>query len=320
MQALLKTPLVSLIFLLTVNGCTPEPPVQKANIHVDELLTRLENPKKGDIMVVGHRGCWQQAPENSLRAIQRCIDISVDVVEIDVRQTKDGVLVLLHDRTLDRTTSLTGALSDKTYSEITLGRLRMREGGVSEMMTSEKIPTLKEALNLAKNQILINLDVKEDIYNPVFKLLEATQTTHQVLLKMRSLRSTDGLLELPFMGITKFMPILGECDARAVRNNLVCADDLAKEISAFADLEPVAYEAVFTNLSFLLNGVDAVKLQNARLWVNTMGPKYAAGLSDRNALNDPDGNWGRLVELGADMIQTDQPEHLVEYLRTNGLH
>ena len=271
-------------------------------------------------MVVGHRGCWQQAPENSLIAIQRCIDKGVDVVEIDVRQTKDGELVLLHDKTLDRTTTLTGMLADKTYSDIASGRLRMREGGVAEMITSEKIPTLKEALNLAKNQILINLDVKDDIYVPVFELLEATQTTHQVLMKMRSLRSTDGLLELPFMGVTKFMPILGECDARAVRDNLVCADNLAEEVSAFADLEPIAYEAVFTNLSYLLNGVEAVKQQNARLWVNTMGPKYAAGLSDKEALNDPDGNWGRLVALGADMIQTDQPERLVEYLQANGLH
>ena len=271
-------------------------------------------------MVVGHRGCWQQAPENSLTAIQRCIDKGVDVVEIDVRQTKDRKLVLLHDKTLDRTTTLAGVLSDKTYSEITPGRLRMREGGVSEIITSEKIPTLKEALYLAKNKILINLDVKEDIYASVFELLKETQTTHQVLMKMRSLRSTSGLLDLPFIGVTKFMPILGECDVRALQDNLVCANSLAEEVKAFADLEPVAYEAVFTNLSYFLNGVDAVKQQNARLWVNTMGPRYAAGLSDKEALNNPDGIWGRLVSLGADMIQTDQPERLVEYLRANGLH
>ena len=312
-----------MVFLISgflIIGCTPEPPIQNVNSRIDELLTKLENPKMGGVMVVGHRGCWQQAPENSLAAIQRCIDKGVDVVEIDVRQTKDGKLVLLHDKTLERTTTLTGALSDKTYSEITPGRLRIHKGGDSEIMTSEKIPTLKEALYLAKNQILINLDVKEDIYASVFELLKETQTTHQVLMKMRSLRSMSGLLDLPFIGVTKFMPILGECDARAVKDNLVCANSLAEEVMSFADLEPVAYEAVFTNLSYFLNGVDAVKQQNARLWVNTMGSRYAAGLSDEEALKDPDGIWGHLVSLGADMIQTDQPERLVEYLRANGLH
>ena len=307
------------VFVVLVNGCTPEHPIKNDNTHIDELLTRLENPQNNGIMVVGHRGCWQLAPENSLLAIQRCIDNGVDIVEIDVRQTKDGKLVLLHDETLDRTTNLSGVLADKTYSEIASGRLRMREGGISEVTTSEKIPTLKAALNLAKNQILINLDVKENIYDTVFEQLEATQTTHQVIMKKRALRSTDGLLELPFMGITKFMPILGECDARAVRDNLVCTNSLAEEISAFSDLKPVAYEAVFTNLSYFLHGVDTVSQQNARLWVNTMGPRYSAGLCDEEALHDPDGNWGRLVELGADMIQTDQPERLVEYLRTKGL-
>ena len=55
-----------------------------------------------DIMVVSHRADWRNAPENSLQGIQNCIDMGVDMVEIDLKKTKDGHLVLIHDRTVDR--------------------------------------------------------------------------------------------------------------------------------------------------------------------------------------------------------------------------
>src|ERR1700678_3312478 len=60
------------------------------------------------VIVVAHRGCWGQVPEVSIAAIKACRPIGADVVELDVRKTRDGVLVLMHDETVDRMTSGTG--------------------------------------------------------------------------------------------------------------------------------------------------------------------------------------------------------------------
>ena len=69
------------------------------------LKEKLETPNDNHVMVVAHRGDWRNAPENSLQAIQYCIDMGVDMVEIDVRKTKDGHIVLMHDGSIDRTTN-----------------------------------------------------------------------------------------------------------------------------------------------------------------------------------------------------------------------
>ena len=267
-------------------------------------------------MVVGHRGCWQQAPENSLLAIQRCIDHGIDMVEIDVRQTADGELVLLHDQSLDRTTNAQALLRDLKLESVRNVKLRQRLGGETEPLTDQTVPTLEAALLLAKGKILINLDVKEDVFGDVMETLTRTGTERQILIKKRILRKNIGTTQMPFPGATMFMPILGECDERARQENLVCASSLSEEVDAFHDLAPVAYEVVFTDLAFLEEGVGAVEAQNVRLWVNTMAPRYSAGHYDAAAIRNPDDHWGKLVALGANMIQTDQPEALVRYLRS----
>ena len=58
-----------------------------------------------EILVVSHRADWRNAPENSIQAIQNCINMGVDMIEIDLKRTKDGHLILMHDKTLNRTTT-----------------------------------------------------------------------------------------------------------------------------------------------------------------------------------------------------------------------
>ena len=68
----------------------------------------LHDPSSDYVVVVAHRGDWRNYPENSLPAIESCIRMGVDVVEIDLKLTKDSVLVLSHDRTLNRCTTGSG--------------------------------------------------------------------------------------------------------------------------------------------------------------------------------------------------------------------
>ena len=112
-----------------------------------------------DLHIVAHRGAHQQHPENSIASIKAAIKLGVTVVELDVRSTKDGVLILMHDKTLDRTTTGTGEVYNYTYAEIQTLRLRESPHGAP---TSIRIPTLSEALKASKNKIIVDIDFKEE--------------------------------------------------------------------------------------------------------------------------------------------------------------
>ena len=121
-----------------------------------------ENPRY--VVVVAHRGDWRNSPENSLQAFQNCIDMGVDMVEIDVRRTSDGVLVVMHDNTLDRCSNGKGKISDHTYAELQKLNLKSQHG----VLTRHKIPTLEETLLLCKDKILINVDKGYDYFQQLF--------------------------------------------------------------------------------------------------------------------------------------------------------
>ena len=96
--------------------------------------------------IVAHRGCWEFAPENSLKGLKACQSLGVKMVEGDVHKTKDGVLVIMHDDTLNRMTNLSGPVKNYTYRELTKARLREAAGGKNAPITSEPIPSFAEWL------------------------------------------------------------------------------------------------------------------------------------------------------------------------------
>ncbi len=114
--------------------------------------------------IVAHRGASTERPECTLSALRRAIELGATAVEIDIRTSKDHVLFLLHDATLDRTTSGAGLASALTIAE-----LKKLDAGSSfdEKFKGEQIPTLREALQLCRGKINVLLDLKEqgDEYN-----------------------------------------------------------------------------------------------------------------------------------------------------------
>lgn len=109
----------------------------------------------GGIAVSAHRG-GPVGPENSLAAMRASMDAGVGVLELDVALTRDGAVVLLHDRTLDRTTTGTGPIAETTLAGLEGLRLKDRSGQV----TDEPVPTLAEALVLARGRAVISIDFK----------------------------------------------------------------------------------------------------------------------------------------------------------------
>ncbi|MDE2891358.1 MAG: glycerophosphodiester phosphodiesterase family protein [Chloroflexota bacterium] len=101
-------------------------------------------------LVIAHRTTMGHAPENTLAGIRRALDMGCDGVEIDVRLCADGVPVLIHDDQLDRTTNAIGRIADMTLAE-----LQDVDAG-----NGERIPTLREALELVRGRMLLIVELK----------------------------------------------------------------------------------------------------------------------------------------------------------------
>jgi glycerophosphoryl diester phosphodiesterase len=112
-----------------------------------------------DIGLIGHRGLTAHEPENSLEAVKAAIDLGIYGAEIDLRTTRDGAVVLLHDATLERMTTGSGAVADMTAEQLRGLRLRERAGGPP---SSKRIPTLDEVFALARRYpaFQLTLDLK----------------------------------------------------------------------------------------------------------------------------------------------------------------
>jgi glycerophosphoryl diester phosphodiesterase len=112
---------------------------------------------KRTVEITGHRGSKVRAPENTLSALRQAIAEGADYAEIDVQTTADGVVVLLHDADLMRVASISRRLRDINYRE-----LKDIDAGswFASEFNSERIPTLQEAIDLARGRIKLNIELK----------------------------------------------------------------------------------------------------------------------------------------------------------------
>ena len=131
------------------------------------------------IIVIAHRGANRSAPENTLEAYRRAIELGCDYVEVDVRQTKDGVLVLMHDRTVDRTTDGSGTIEDLTLAEI---RSLSAGSKFGPNWSGEKVPTFEQALEVCRGRIRVYVDAKAGPVEEVFATIELHQMVHDVVI------------------------------------------------------------------------------------------------------------------------------------------
>lgn len=142
------------------------------------VLFDYDKKDNQDYLRIGHRGAAGLAPENTLIAIEKGLEYKVDRIEIDVQQTKDGQVVLLHDLTVDRTTSGKGLVKDYTYAE-----LAALDAGswFDPAFKGEKVPTLEDAIRLINGRAELIIEIKEgnDYYpNIEENILEAIATTN----------------------------------------------------------------------------------------------------------------------------------------------
>lgn len=273
------------------------------------LAEKFEDREAG-VMVVAHRGCWRGSAENSISAVEACIEMGVDIIEVDIRETADGALVVIHDTTLDRTTNGSGPINTHTLEEIRSLKLKSGAGGSGATLLDEKVPTLEEVLLASRGNVLINFDAKDEVRRAALDAADRLGMLDQVIIKARATSAAQLTGSgADYLGRGYFMPIVKQDDTA-----------LSRLISGFAPLAPEAIEVLYDSEDFLIEAGSASQASDMRIWVNTMWDYMAPGHSDDVAMHDPAAHWGVLIDQGVSMIQTDRAEALVSYLKQTGLH
>lgn len=256
------------------------------------ILERFNNQPE-HILVAAHRAEHTDFPENSIAAIEASIQHDIDIIEIDIRQTKDGKLILMHDSTVDRTTTGTGNISKYTWEE--LQKLYLLHNGEP---TGERIPLLEDVFQTIKGKIMVDLDFKLDKVKAVrqtYNLIHKYSLEDQVLFFLYDYRYIPRLQKLNPM--IKIMP-------RA--HNV---SDIQK-ILAY-DIDIIHIDDSFYSDELMKN----VRDKGIRLWSNALG-KY-----DKMEKESIESGFNKLLKMKyINVIQTDLPVELLTYLKKKNKH
>lgn len=106
------------LLLLYMYGSSFMVNAQDAAAKFEQLSRDFMTASSPRVLIAAHRGAHLDVPENSLKGFQQTIDMGIDIIELDVRCTKDGQLVVIHDKTVNRTTNGEGAVDSFTFDEI----------------------------------------------------------------------------------------------------------------------------------------------------------------------------------------------------------
>ncbi len=233
-----------------------------------------------DPIVVGHRGLPTHAPEESLATFNACIDLRVGI-ELDVRRTRDGQLVCLHDATVDRTTNGKGKLADLSLREV---RALDAGKGFDPAFAGERVPTLEEFFALLKERkasaVLVAMDLKEpDCEAEVVKLAEKYGVLKQLMFIGLTIESEAVRAKLK--------------DANANATCAALCPSADKLDAAIADKT-----AEWVYVRFIPSGEDVKRIHAAGKRVFLVGTLVAG--------NEP-ANWAKGRAAGVDALLTDFP-------------
>jgi len=294
---------------------------------IEEILSSYFD-LQGRPMSCAHRAIIRidnPSPENSLAAIQDCIDHKVDIAELDIMRTKDGVYILCHDDSITRTTTYDGSrkISEMTYEEICKYQLLEYTGGsrkvyMDENKKSQVIPTFEEALKLCKGKIMINLDKFSDQWEYRMELYEIV-------------RKNECLDIVMFKGGFDSQKILGwnnEIKAEygndavmpnfCVLNNNRDGEAWVNEIKEHHDTKTAfTVEAGFSNYTQPQSNPEYIAQvkQYTRLFANVLYDSLGGTYSAKNSENSA--GWAEVISLGFNILQTNNAADLAAYIYAN---
>jgi len=247
------------------------------------LLVVAAQAQPRRVVAIAHRGEHLIHPENTIPAFEEAIRLGADFIEVDVRTTADGKLVLSHDGKVDRRTNGKGEVSKMTFDEI-----RALDAGIKSgpKFAGTMVPTFDEALELARGKIGIYVDVKQASAKDLVTHIDGHAMTDHVVI-YAGLSLSKEIQEL-----NPKLKVMPESDSVEHVKKLI--DGLHPKVIAFSahDWKPEI--------------IKLAKDAQAEVYVDRMGS------------TDAPAGWQSAIDEGADGIQTDRPGELVRYLREKG--
>ncbi|MDQ3678814.1 MAG: glycerophosphodiester phosphodiesterase family protein, partial [Actinomycetota bacterium] len=220
-----------------------------ANAEISRSAADLFPYPGSDVTLVNHRGLSPGFPENTLAAFRNAIAMGVDAIEIDMRTTQDGEIVILHDATVDRTTDGTGSVG-----ELTLAQVKALDAGSHESpeFAGERIPTYEETLQLVKGTgVKLLLDIKTtSVTERAVALTEQYGMIDDVIVGPRTVATLEAFKALnPNLTTLGFIATQADADAMidagvdyirlwpywitGSRDSAECRADYAARVAAF---------------------------------------------------------------------------------------
>ena len=258
-----------------------------------------------EIKSCANMGNWQKYAENSIEAITDC---NTDYISVDVKLTKDGVPILMADDTLDRMcidadgNTVTGAVSEKTYAEISTYFLRYGNGGELSKKSEYVIPSLVQALDAIDDENTLIIDVSIDDLGKVSGVVENEEKLSKVLFRLTDCDSRDVLSVVEKNERFKNL-IIPQYNG----NIIFGANSLLKDATD-AGLNIVKVGTKNRNGVVLYNSYTAKFKENSIMAMFSMVDEYSADRAD-----DVTG-WDNVISHGYSIIETDYPELLEKYI------
>ncbi len=237
--------------------------------------------------LTAHRGYSHIAPENSIYAFEEAMNIGSDYIELDVQQSKDGQLVVIHDSSLDRTTDGEGKVSDFTYAE--LSALSCGKWFGNGEFSDARIMLLSEVLDLTRDEILLNIEIKKT-GNPA-------DTARKTVELLAEYEMTDSCY------ITSFS---------------------YQALKAVKKAEPSVKTGLITNIATTavysqLRDIDAVSLNHIFVNKNIVSTAHKNGKKVFVWTVNDESDIERMISMGVDNIITDRPDVAAETIYSYGM-
>lgn len=248
--------------------------------------------------VMAHRGAGGPfgfvAPEDTLSAYRAGIALGVEYVETDPRPTMDGVLVNIHDDTVDRTTDGTGAVDQMTFAQVRA--LHIRADGLAGDFSCERVPTLREILEVCRGRVIVVVDANK---------------TDRVDLLVQAIREADAVDSVVFStsSIDKVrMALAMEPRIRAhIRPDTVAA--ITEQLDMIAPVVPAIVELRRADVRM---GAPIVHARGSRVETDIFGEDAVAAIRGDTSL------YLNAFNEGADIVQSDRPSQVLDALRRAG--
>jgi len=228
-------------------------------------------------IIIAHRGFHVDTPENTIESLRKAIELGVDYVEVDIRTTLEGELVVMHDANLERTTDGKGRVS--AISAIDFKNLKIKDTDISP-------PTFSSFLMEAKDKVNLYLDIKEADPEKIISLLDKYQMRERVVIYCSSQQI------FKWKKLAPTIPVI-----ISPSSNIKTPSDFESYVLSFptsildGNIETYSPEIL-----------QKLTKNNIPVWLDTLGK------------DDNPQTWEAAIMLNIKALQTDKPKEMMEYL------